>query len=246
MFVCIQITLHGDGVPVSGIGKSWGRSVLFLSWCSLLATGNTLDFNFLIAGLYEKLCAATRYAHTWNRFCRMLVWSLHWLYLGLWPTEDYLQNKYTDPNSIEFQRAGAPLAGGYFVFLFGLRGDLDYFGKWLKLNHFRAAEPCILCMANERDKPWTDFRKGLAVWMNYLWSNSAWKAAHPQHNIIFCLAGVGILSVLVDIMHTKHLGTDSYFHGSVLKYLTHDVMPDTPERNLEASMPTQTVYKCNI
>ena len=37
--VAIPIALHGDGVPVTGVGKSWSKSCDVYSWCSLLGGG---------------------------------------------------------------------------------------------------------------------------------------------------------------------------------------------------------------
>ena len=42
----VPISLHGDGVPVAGVGKSWSKSCDVYSWSSLLARGmNTLGCN---------------------------------------------------------------------------------------------------------------------------------------------------------------------------------------------------------
>jgi hypothetical protein len=45
---CIPLGLHADGVPISGIGKSWGRSVDVISWCSLLCGAATAMSNFIV------------------------------------------------------------------------------------------------------------------------------------------------------------------------------------------------------
>jgi hypothetical protein len=42
----VPLSIHGDGVPVTGVGKSWGKSVDVISWSSLLGTGATLDCSF--------------------------------------------------------------------------------------------------------------------------------------------------------------------------------------------------------
>eukprot|EP00959_Pyramimonas_sp_CCMP1952_P363136 7604200-Pyramimonas_sp.AAC.1 len=38
----IPLSLHGDGVPVSGCGKPWAKSYTIFSWCSLLGRGAAL------------------------------------------------------------------------------------------------------------------------------------------------------------------------------------------------------------
>ena len=39
---CIPLTLHGDGIPVAGVGKIWSRSAEVYSFRSLLGRGHTL------------------------------------------------------------------------------------------------------------------------------------------------------------------------------------------------------------
>ena len=51
---------------------------------------------------------------------------------------------------------------------------------------------------------------------------------------MFSLPGVSIATVYPDAMHIKHLGTDQYDYGSVIKLLTHHMMPSTPDLNLDA------------
>ena len=58
--------------------------------------------------------------------------------------------------------------------------------------------------------------------------------AHPEHfpNKIFRLAGVSPLTVCIDWMHTKYLGTDQYFLGGVLFMIVNILMPGgTPDAN---------------
>ena len=45
---CIPITVHGDGVPVTGIGKSYGGMCDVWSWTSALGSGSTIDVTFYI------------------------------------------------------------------------------------------------------------------------------------------------------------------------------------------------------
>ena len=49
----IPLSLHGDGVPVTGVGKSWGESMDIYSWNSLLGSGSTLQFNFYIWSIFQ-------------------------------------------------------------------------------------------------------------------------------------------------------------------------------------------------
>jgi hypothetical protein len=122
----IPIALHGDAVPVTGCGKVWSKSMLAMSWCSLLGSGTTVAFNFLI---FAYFCAlgfkGTGPLNTDARIFKIIVWSLHWAYLGKWPTHD------VDGTAIVDDRAGTPLAGdehmGFFLVLWVKKGDLEYF-----------------------------------------------------------------------------------------------------------------------
>ncbi len=55
-------------------------------------------------------------------------------------------------------------------------------------------------------------------------SKDDWRAAHPDLHPVFDVPGVSVLNVCPDLMHTKHLGTDAYFYGSVLKLLVGDIL----------------------
>jgi hypothetical protein len=80
--------------------------------------------------------------------------------------------------------------------------------------------------------PWTDVQKELARWWDTIWTNKTWFLAFPNRHAVYKLPGVGILSTYPDLMHCKHLGSDQYFYGSCLKFLTHFHMPGTPQDNL--------------
>ena len=61
---CIPISVHGDGVPVTGVGKSWGKSMEMLSWASCLASGATLStFNFIYGIFATALVTEGRSLH---------------------------------------------------------------------------------------------------------------------------------------------------------------------------------------
>ena len=54
----IPISLHGDEVPVMGVGEIWSRSVLSITWMSMLANGlgaKMADIVFYIWAIFEKI-----------------------------------------------------------------------------------------------------------------------------------------------------------------------------------------------
>ena len=87
----IPLSLHGDDVPITGVGKAWVSAMTTFSMCSLVAKGETKDIMFFIYGCFEKLRAVEldQSKDTLGCFFSILVWSLEWLYRGQWPDVDW-------------------------------------------------------------------------------------------------------------------------------------------------------------
>ena len=223
----IPLSIHGDGVPVTGVGKTWGKSLDVFSWCSLLGVGLTIECNFFIWSIFQKLCCRATLFNTKARFWRILVWSLQILQTGLWPDFDWNGNR--DP------RGGTPLAGvvgSYFVgVLWVLRGDLDYLCKEMFLpNSSRNDHPCCFCPGNAtRALNAFEFRHGQSAWRPRIYTKVAWAHSPFCQHLIFraTTLGVTVLSVAADWMHNKNLGTDQYFYGSVIFLLVYEILPGT-------------------
>ncbi len=181
--------------------------------------------------IYKSLAVSSLGRDTFATFWKRLCWSLLWLWRGLWPDVDPDGNSWAR-GTTDHKRAGTPLAGGWYATLWSLRGDLEYFATTLGLPHPSSLQPCILCKATTTTLPWSDFRQNTAPWLATVWDRTAWELDHPERHPVFHLPGVSILSVCPDFLHTKHLGTDCYFYGSVLKFMSHHLLPGTPEENL--------------
>ena len=120
----IPISLHGDGVPVKGVGKSWSESFTSWSWASVIApSGTTLQANFLIGGIFDHLVNREGAFKTMNKFWKILAWSFTALYNGKWPTVSW------DGKPIHSSLAGSELASGKRCLLIALKGDLEYMAK---------------------------------------------------------------------------------------------------------------------
>ena len=227
----IPIALHGDGVPVTGLAKSWGKTMLFLSWCSLVGSGSTTELSFYIYGLW-KLMMSKAWGRNTMRLCwRIISWSLHCLWTGEWPSHDWQQRPLTNP--MDIARRGKRLAGNYFCVLWTLRNDLEYNYTDLGLPNSGTNEhPCTHCPANTTTMPLNDFRPG-AAWRANTYDEAQWRTTqwctHELFNLVH--GGVGLFSIMADLMHCKHLGTDQYFYGSVLWLLCFRILPHTPEAN---------------
>jgi hypothetical protein len=228
---CIPLSLHGDGVPVAGIGKSWSKSVECYSWSSLLYYGRTLDSNFLMFFLYKQLCVTDGAVTTIDQVWTALSWSLHALFTGLWPSHDW-QGRAYPRGTRHGDLAGTPLAEGWFAAVWVLRGDLEYFWQTLRLEHPNSNSPCVLCRCNTTTVPWTDFRRGTG-WEAHVWQPAAWLHARPGRHQLFRLPGISVCSVVPDLMHTKHLGVDAYVYGSCLSWLVRFVLPGDANDNLQ-------------
>ena len=89
----IPLSLHGDEVPVTGIGKQWSRKMVNFSWHSLISTtASVQDSQFFIWALFDKAGLSgdeneEGYNTLW-KFFDILAWSLDSLFKGTYPTHD--------------------------------------------------------------------------------------------------------------------------------------------------------------
>ena len=72
--LAVPYSIHGDGVPCVGVGKSWGKTMELFSWCSCLASGNTMATFFL-------RCVRDNIEHTFR--CEFNVQFLDYLNVEL-------------------------------------------------------------------------------------------------------------------------------------------------------------------
>ena len=84
----IPLSLHGDEVPVFGVGKIWARSVLSFSWTSILANAlgaKAEDCTLYIWGVFEKFCVQDEggVLGTMSTFFSILRWSFQTLLDGV-------------------------------------------------------------------------------------------------------------------------------------------------------------------
>ena len=145
----IPICLHGDAVPVTGIGKSWGKSAEVVSWSSLLQRhSSTIDSHFLIISIMNSMFVSGtgRRNNTMRAIWAIIAWSLKQAFAGIHPSS----NMFNEPfpaDSAEGRRAGTDIADGYFLVLWAIRGDLDFYSKdcWSSCK-FVLGTICKLCV----------------------------------------------------------------------------------------------------
>ena len=81
----VPLAMHGDGVPITGLGKIWSKTAWVYSWCSLLSDAATKDKQFLIGMVWDTLQGP----NTMEKFHTVIAWSFKYLQLGIWPLEDH-------------------------------------------------------------------------------------------------------------------------------------------------------------
>lgn len=235
--LAVPLGIHGDGVPVIGIGKGWTRMMTMFSWSSLLAKGPTKEICYYIWSVFDRLCCkadGSGTMSTMDTFFTVLRWSLYWLWRGQWPDRDWTGQMY-DPDSSAGSKALSFLADGHFGLLWAIMGDLDYLASILGLPRFSASTgPCALCRCTGiGPNTWTDSRP-TAPWIEECWTSRDWLLWEGRsRNPLFTLPGVTALTVALDYMHSKYLGMDQYMFGSTLWVLCFMVMTGTPEENLD-------------
>lgn len=233
----IPLALHGDEVPVLGVGKIWCKCVLFFSWFSLMsvAAGQQFqDTNIYIWGLFEKYTIATddEVLGTLDTFFAIMRWSFQAIFEGVFPHTDWRGQRFPR-NSTEYERAGKQLAGGWRGCLVQLAGDLDYYSKWFGAprwsNH---QKPCSICRCTFRGRlSWRDNR------YNSAWQNATLKPSNYRNHFsptcpLFQLPGFSSLCMAMDWMHCHHLGWLQYLYGSIFHILVFILLPGEELQNL--------------
>ena len=212
----IPLTLHGDGVPATGIGKGWGQMMDVFSFSSLLGFGSTVQMNMLIWIFFTSMQSAFADGRkTYDIFFEQLVNSL----CRAWRGRSLITNEYC--------------FGGFFFVLWVIKGDLDHLHKVHRLPNATSNRPCSWCPADSDAMSWNDFRPH-AAWLHHIWSAASWRARYGDsvHSIFNC-PGTSILTVAVDWMHIAYLGVYKYMYGSLMYVLCFFILPDSHIRNLE-------------
>lgn len=89
----VPIAVHGDGVPVTGVGKVWSRVMTNYSWYSLLGYGTTPSMLMWVWGFFDKLKVGDQASGTLLEFYSILRWSFLALSEGRWPSRNHRGEK---------------------------------------------------------------------------------------------------------------------------------------------------------
>lgn len=212
----VPLSLHGDGVPIVGVGTSASKSMDVISFTSLLATAATKQITYMVWCCYAHLYSQAWGRRTLDAAMRIIAWSLEALQMGRWPATQWDGSAHP-PGSLAARRAGEWLADGFFGIIWVLRGDLDWAYKVWKFPHYGSERPCGWCPCSIRDNalPWTDLRPD-ADWVSQVHTTAAFEARFPGRSRLLHSPGISVQACWMDYMHVKHLGVDQYFLGSVL------------------------------
>ena len=234
----VPIALHGDVVPTTGVGKTWAKGMMIITFCSLVALGAVWEMNFPIFLMFKPLLFdgdgspedSTRH-HLWNAIC----WSFAEGYKGRFPEYDWNNNP-LGANTQAGRKKGEYFAvsefGYMFLVLWILRGDLEWYWDEFGFPRWNTQNPCHWCCCNRTNRPWNDF-KPTAAWLGTIYTTASFLAANPRHHRIYtCQPGMSILALSVDFMHTLYLGIWMYFYGSVLQMLVRSILPGDIKVNM--------------
>jgi hypothetical protein len=216
----VALSLHGDGVACIACGKQWARTVETISWSSVLsepATSSVVNFIFCMV---FKSCLVKGPISTMSVLWKNFIWSLYWLYQGVWPDRDPDGILYIEADGGKYERRLTPLAGGYFGVLWNTQFDLECGRDFIELADYTSGQgPCSLCRCNDSTVEWTDCRRHRAVWLSTIWTNASFAADRRRHELFRYVPGLGISAYAPDPLHTKYIGVDGYMTGSVLMAL---------------------------
>ena len=147
----IPLGIHGDGVPITGLGKVWCKLMQVYSWHGLLCQGGAKATLFLMWASFEQLFLAGNEG-TLQCFFSIMKWSFQALLAGTWPDKDFRGNAYP-PNSVLGKKAGTRLAGKYAGALVATQGDMEFFASSLGLPRWSSNHNCcILCSWTASEK----------------------------------------------------------------------------------------------
>lgn len=181
----VPLSLHGDAVPVTKVGKAGTKSMDVYSTSGLLGVGTTRALKLYTFGLFTS-SEVKENRNTMAKIWAVLMWSLEAAFEGKFPRHD------VHGKALHGQ-AGKELAGGLRFVLWSLKADLDHWAKAYGLTHYNSNDPCEFCTASRKGH-W----KG---WHNYFGSDATWnKYIFQQCNGDNCTAYI-ILSFSRHICH---------------------------------------------
>ena len=219
----VPLSLHGDAVPVTKVGKAGTKSMDVYSTSGLLGVGTTRALKLYTFGLFTS-SEVKENRNTMAKIWAVLMWSLEAAFEGKFPRHD------VHGEALHGQ-AGKELAGGLRFVLWSLKADLDHWAKAYGLTHYNSNDPCEFCTASRKGhwKGWHNYFGSDATWKNRYFSSVQWRQLYSIYHFLFQLPYLSCHNLEVDELHVMHLGTTMYMLGAVLYRLCFHVLAGDPE-----------------
>ena len=168
---CIPLKIHGDGTPVTGLGKGWGKMVDIFSVSSLLICAPTILRNLMVFLIFQHLICRDADHNTLDTAYRMFIWSFRAMWVGKKPKYDWNGEEMFYPGAGEDD-----LCGGFYFAVWALICDLEHAYSAYDLPNPIANACCPLCPVGlVPDAVWWDFRP-TAGWLAHIYSVQSWLA----------------------------------------------------------------------
>jgi len=229
----IPISIHGDGVACIRVNRAGSRTLDVFSWQGMLGRGGTLFLKHYMCAVFVASCTS----HTMSAVWRVLMWSLWWLFQGVFPDSDHTGKRFA-ATSADGQAAGHPLAGGYFGVLLTIKGDMKFFHECLGMAAATAEEPCDHCPCHKKidgDADYQVFNFAInAKWKSKLFTASAWRARCPNRHVLFMdpWSFLSQHNCEPDILHIVYLGVFQTIIGSLIWLLVYRCIAGSPTANM--------------
>ena len=226
----VPLSLHGDAVPVTKVGKSGSKSMDVYSTSGLLGVGTTRALKLYMFGIFTS-SEVKEGRNTMQTILPIIMWSLQAAFDGKFPTH------YVDSKEVTDGNAGKDLTGGLRFVLLSLKADLDHWAKAYGLTHYNSNDPCEFCTASRKGHPlgWHNYFGKDASWRQRSFSATQWRSLYNQSELhwIFGFKYLSCHNLEVDELHVMHLGTTVYMLGAVLYTLCFHVLESSPEESMQ-------------
>ena len=194
-----------------------------------------------VFGLFKKSKVKGKIGPSMETIMKTLIWSLQAGFNGKWPAANENGRKWRK-GTVEAKLAGSPLAGGFRMVLWSLKGDLDHVFKSYGCCNYNSNSPCEYCPCDRSNNKLMLFNYfGLdAMWKKMVFSPGAWRKKQMAHGafvhwLFLMLPYLSVHNLEPDELHVLYLGVLQQMFGSVLFVLCFHVMPGTSTENVKAA-----------
>lgn len=229
----IPFLLHGDSAPHSEVDSLMCISMRALTSELSVAESQLLLFASPKGCLERQTVAAVM---------KTLTWSFQALDKNTFPSKDPWGNPLQEKERRNM--AGQPiLPNKKRCMLFGLIGDLEWYGDEFGMPRAMADMPCGYCQADQHDeRPFNDFR-ATALWRDTIYTPQEMEEKYTHQ--LFKVPGLHPLGMYLDTLHTLDLGVSCHICGNILWEILEDHMEEPSREGRLASLNKMVVEEYN-